>query len=59
MVPLAGEPPQVPPTVALYPVAGLTVKEVVVPYVTVWGVAGLIVPSLPAEGVTVSVWMFA
>ena len=34
-------------------------KDVVEPFVTVVGVLGLMVPLLPAEGVTLQVWMFA
>ena len=54
-VPLEGEPPQVPPTEALYPASGLTVKVVVRLLLTVWGVFGDMVPPAPAEGVTVYV----
>jgi len=46
-------PPQVPPTDAVYPAFGVTVKDVVDPWFTVCTVAGLIVPPAPADGVTV------
>ena len=48
-------PPHVPPTDAVYPAFGVTVKVIVWPEITVCAVLGEIVPPLPAEGVTVNV----
>lgn len=48
-----------PPTDAVYPVFGVTVKDVVEPWFTVCAVLGLMVPPDPAEGVTVQVLIFA
>ena len=54
MVPESEPPvPQVEDTEAEYPVSGLTVKDVVLPEVTVCAVFGEMVPPVPALGVTV------
>jgi hypothetical protein len=53
--PEAGAPPQVPPTEAMYPEFGVTVKAVVEPPLTDCGVLGEMVPLAPALGVTVKV----
>jgi len=52
-------PPQVPPTDAVYPAFGVTVKDAVDPWFTVCAVLGLMLPPDSAEGVTVHVWMVA
>jgi hypothetical protein len=46
-------PLQVPPTLATYPVSGVTVNEAVAPCVIVCGVEGEMLPLAPALGVTV------
>jgi len=56
--PLAGDPPQVPPTVAVYPLLGVTVKVVVAPWLTLRD-DGLIVPFVPADADAVHVCRFA
>lgn len=48
-----------PPTVVVYPAIGVTVKAVAEPWFTVCCALGPMVPSGPADGVTVQVWMFA
>ena len=49
------EPLHVPPTAAVYPAFGVTVKMAVFPCTTCWLVEGLILPFAPAVGVIVNV----
>jgi hypothetical protein len=46
-------PPHPVTEAMVYPLFGVTVKEVVAFWFTVWGTDGLIVPFAPALGVTV------
>jgi hypothetical protein len=48
-----GDPPQVPPTVAVYPAVGVTVNCFVAPWFTVTLPDGLMVPPVPAEAAMV------
>ena len=46
-------PPQPDTDEIAYPASGVTVKLVVLPWFTVWAVAGEMLPPFPAVGVTV------